>query len=99
MHSRLLSLALASWLCTVSATVRSQDISVLRLEPPMLASSPFQKGDQLEIRNVQSEPSVYTRITVIDVKNWPWVYVKSTDGEVWINFNHVYSARYVVGAK
>jgi hypothetical protein len=99
MHSRLLSLAAALWLCAASATVHSQDTSILRLERPMPASCPFQKGDQLEIRDGQSESSASTRVTVIEVKNWPWIYVKSADGEVWINFGRVYSARYVVGAR
>ena len=76
-----------------------QPESVLPLEERGLGAPPFHKGDQLDIRGDATVFSGLTRLTVLDTAHWPWVLVKSEQGETWLNFGHVLIAKNVVPVK
>jgi len=75
-----------------------QRTSVLRLEASasMKGTTPFHGGDNLEIREIQPAAIAGRRVTVLDVQHWPWVLVRTPQGEAWVNFDHVYSAGHAV---
>ena len=74
--------------------------SVLRLEAGTSAGrTPFRNGDALEIHEPQSGVVAGRHVVVLDVQHWPWVLVKTPQGEAWVNFDHVYSARHAGGEK
>jgi hypothetical protein len=75
-----------------------QPESILTLDPSRPGRPPFHKGDQLEIQS-DAISSTAMRVTVLDPSNWPWVVVKTETGELWLNFNHVVTARNIVSAK
>jgi hypothetical protein len=61
---------------------------------------PFRSGDSLEIHESQSGAAGAGRhVTILDVQHWPWVLVKTPQGEAWVNFDHVYSARHTAPEK
>jgi len=76
-----------------------QPESVLALEQPSHGKSPFQKGEQLDIQSDATVSSGVTRIAVLDTTHWPWVLVKQEGGEVWLNFEHVVTAKAVATGK
>jgi hypothetical protein len=70
------------------------------LDGPKPGRPPFHKGDQLEIQSdATAGYAAAMHITVLDVSNWPWVVVKSEQGEVWLNFNHVVTAKNIAATK
>lgn len=80
------------------ATIDAQPESRLLLEPKS-SKPPFQDGDQLDVQSDATVFSIVTRITVLNIAHWPWVRVKSEQGEAWLNFDHVVIARTVAAAK
>jgi hypothetical protein len=85
---------LALALCLSAAGTKGQNSTALRLEPPGVAAAPFQKGDCLDIQAYRSPAPL--RIIILDAKSWPWVFAKSADGEVWINFTNILKVKRVV---
>ena len=78
----------------------AQPESVLPLDPPSQGKQPFHKGDELEIQGDASVPFTGAmRVAVLDATNWPWVFVKSVQGEMWLNFNHVVTAKNIGTAR
>ncbi len=74
--------------------------SVMRLEAGASAGrTPFHNGDALEIHEPQSGVAVGRHVTILDTQHWPWVLVKTPQGESWVNFDHVYSARHAGAEK
>ncbi len=76
-----------------------QPESVLTLEQSNLAKSPFHKGEQLDIQSDATNAPGVIRIAVLDITHWPWVLVKREQGEEWLNFDHVVTARAVGAVK
>jgi hypothetical protein len=64
-----------------------------------MAWPPFRQGDRLDIQCAAAVFPGATRITVLDATHWPWVMVKSEQGETWLNFDHVVIAKEVAGGK
>jgi hypothetical protein len=79
----------------------AQPESRLSLEPVSAtnAEPPFRDGDRLDIQTDGTVFSTATRITILNAKHWPWVLVKSEQGECWLNFDHVVVAKAVTVAK
>ena len=100
MHARSLPVLAVLFLGLTAQTLRSQAESILPLDPPRRGALPFRKGDQLEIQGDTSAAFTgVTRITVLDATNWPWVLVRAEQGEVWLNFDHVVTAKNVAMSK
>ncbi len=93
MHNCLLSMAVVMTLCAANTDVEGDGTTTLALEPAAAAPAPFHNGDCLDIRESVTGAATETRITVVDVKYWPWVCVKSARGEIWINFERVLGAK------
>lgn len=96
MHTNLPPVLVALFLGAV-ATIDAQSESRLPLEQK--SSPPFRNGDQLDIQSDAMVFSGVTRITVLNTAHWPWVRVKSEQGEAWLNFDHVVIAKAVAFAK
>ena len=79
------------------ATISAQSESRLTLEQK--SNPPFQTGDRLEIQSDATVFSSLTRITVLNTAHWPWVRVRSEQGEAWLNFDHVVIAKTVASTK
>jgi len=76
-----------------------QPESLLALEQPGHEKSPFHKGEQFDIQSDATISSGSTRIAVLDTTHWPWVLVKLEQGEAWLNFDHVVTAKPVIAVK
>jgi len=76
-----------------------QPESVLVLEQPGHVKSPFHKGEQFDIQGDATMASTAMRIAIVDTAHWPWVLVKLEQGEAWLNFDHVVTAKAVVAGK
>jgi hypothetical protein len=98
MNTRWTSVGVSLVLCA-AFSARSEEGSTLRLEASAPEKCPFQRGDSLEIRDDMSGTGFSTRATVMDARHWPWVYVKSGEAELWVNFNRVVAVRYAVAGK
>jgi hypothetical protein len=79
-------------------TLNGQSESRLALEQKA-SRPPFQNGDQLDIQGDGPVFSGVIRVTILSAAHWPWVRVRSEQGESWLNFDHVVVARSVVSAR
>ena len=88
-HTNLMPVVLVALSFGLIPSLVGQPESVLALEQPNHGRPPFRKGDQLDIQGDAAVVSGIKRITVLDTTHWPWVLVKSEQGETWLNFDHV----------
>ncbi|MEP6671663.1 MAG: hypothetical protein ABJF10_21045 [Chthoniobacter sp.] len=98
MHTNILPVLVALSYGVISPLF-GQPESVLSLEQPGHEKSPFHKGEQLDIQGNATVAAGVTRIAVLDTTYWPWVLVKLEQREVWLNFDHVVTAKTVATAK
>jgi len=105
MHTALCTAALVFSASLCGGHDFGQRTSVLRLEagPGGKGTTPFHGGDNLEIHETQPGTATATvsgrRVTILDVQHWPWVLVHTPQGEAWVNFDHVSSARHAAPEK
>ncbi|TCO91792.1 hypothetical protein EV701_10773 [Chthoniobacter flavus] len=97
MHTNLPPVLVALFLGAV-VTLHGQSESRLTLEQKA-SRPPFQSGDQLDIQSDATVFSGVTRVTILSTTHWPWVRVRSEQGEAWLNFDHVVVAKNVVSTR
>jgi len=96
-HTNLPPVLVALFLGAV-VTLHGQSESRLALEQKA-SRPPFQSGDQLDIQSDAAAFSATTRVTILSTMHWPWVRVRSEQGEAWLNFDHVVVAKNVVSTR
>ncbi len=103
MHTALSTAVLVFSVALCNGHDFGQRTSVMRLEagPGVKGTTPFRGGDNLEIREIQPGTTTLAgrRVTVLDVQHWPWVLLRTPQGDAWVNFDHIYSAGHTVPEK
>lgn len=103
MHTAVFTAALVFGAALCNGHDFGQRTSVLRLEASAggKGTTPFHGGDNLEIHEIQPAAATLAgrRVTVLDVQHWPWVLVRTPQGDAWVNFDHVYSVGHAVPEK